>query len=202
MPFNIPAAVAARMTATAPSDSNGEPQVPFTTGLVQDALTRFHRCMATSAQRCGAPGSFDRWLRRRVPRSQARTRRMHWARRRVARRHPAVPSQSAWTAGGYCTPAFTPFARLQEAPPEASDCARRRDILSGRRDLNPRRPPWQGGTLPLSYSRNASNRDPCHVARAIGACQRAGPVLASWSVRTGSLAPLGRRDGRATRRRP
>jgi hypothetical protein len=24
---------------------------------------------------------------------------------------------------------------------------------SGRRDLNPRRPPWQGGTLPLSYSR-------------------------------------------------
>ncbi len=25
--------------------------------------------------------------------------------------------------------------------------------LSGRRDLNPRRPPWQGGTLPLSYSR-------------------------------------------------
>src|SRR5262249_55144903 len=27
---------------------------------------------------------------------------------------------------------------------------------SGRRDLNPRRPPWQGGTLPLSYSRNGS----------------------------------------------
>ena len=25
--------------------------------------------------------------------------------------------------------------------------------VSGRRDLNPRRPPWQGGTLPLSYSR-------------------------------------------------
>src|SRR5579862_871701 len=24
---------------------------------------------------------------------------------------------------------------------------------SGRRDSNPRRPPWQGGTLPLSYSR-------------------------------------------------
>src|SRR5205085_8137897 len=30
-------------------------------------------------------------------------------------------------------------------------------LWSGRRDLNPRRPPWQGGTLPLSYSRkNAS----------------------------------------------
>jgi hypothetical protein len=27
---------------------------------------------------------------------------------------------------------------------------------SGRRDLNPRRPPWQGGTLPLSYSRRIS----------------------------------------------
>src|SRR4051812_45889944 len=27
---------------------------------------------------------------------------------------------------------------------------------SGRRDLNPRRPPWQGGTLPLSYSREFS----------------------------------------------
>ena len=26
-------------------------------------------------------------------------------------------------------------------------------LKSGRRDLNPRRPPWQGGTLPLSYSR-------------------------------------------------
>src|SRR5690349_1203807 len=25
--------------------------------------------------------------------------------------------------------------------------------LSGRRDSNSRRPPWQGGTLPLSYSR-------------------------------------------------
>ncbi len=24
---------------------------------------------------------------------------------------------------------------------------------SGRRDLNPRHPPWQGGALPLSYSR-------------------------------------------------
>ena len=27
------------------------------------------------------------------------------------------------------------------------------ETLSGRRDSNPRRPPWQGGTLPLSYSR-------------------------------------------------
>ena len=24
---------------------------------------------------------------------------------------------------------------------------------SGKRDLNPRQPPWQGGALPLSYSR-------------------------------------------------
>src|ERR1700724_136448 len=27
------------------------------------------------------------------------------------------------------------------------------DLLSGRRDSNPRRHPWQGCTLPLSYSR-------------------------------------------------
>ena len=27
-------------------------------------------------------------------------------------------------------------------------------IWSGRRDLNSRHPPWQGGTLPLSYSRS------------------------------------------------
>ncbi len=26
-------------------------------------------------------------------------------------------------------------------------------IWSGRRDSNPRHPPWQGGTLPLSYAR-------------------------------------------------
>ncbi len=25
--------------------------------------------------------------------------------------------------------------------------------MSGKRDLNPRHPPWQGGALPLSYSR-------------------------------------------------
>src|SRR5581483_569203 len=35
-------------------------------------------------------------------------------------------------------------------------------IWSGRRDLNPRLRPWQGRTLPLSYSRSALkfNRDP------------------------------------------
>src|SRR5438874_13544960 len=30
-------------------------------------------------------------------------------------------------------------------------------IWSGRRDLNPRLRPWQGRTLPLSYSRSAKN---------------------------------------------
>src|SRR6202008_2443013 len=32
---------------------------------------------------------------------------------------------------------------------------RGRQIWSGRRDLNPRLRPWQGRTLPLSYSRSA-----------------------------------------------
>ena len=50
------------------------------------------------------------------------------------------------------------------APFSVSGCRRRRalgglrrgpgtEFWSGRRDSNPRRPPWQGGTLPLSYSR-------------------------------------------------
>ena len=29
---------------------------------------------------------------------------------------------------------------------------------SGKRDLNPRHPPWQGGALPLSYSRSYANQ--------------------------------------------
>ncbi len=47
-------------------------------------------------------------------------------------------------------------------------------VWSGRRDLNPRRQPWQGCTLPLSYSRSA----PCvgSVNLAIGA----GRVNLSW----------------------
>ena len=31
--------------------------------------------------------------------------------------------------------------------------------MSGKRDLNPRPPPWQGGALPLSYSRMCERRD-------------------------------------------
>ena len=31
--------------------------------------------------------------------------------------------------------------------------------MSGKRDLNPRPPPWQGGALPLSYSRICERRD-------------------------------------------
>ncbi len=32
-------------------------------------------------------------------------------------------------------------------------------LWSGKRDLNPRLRPWQGRTLPLSYSRSANKRD-------------------------------------------
>ncbi|SLM30837.1 conserved hypothetical protein [Desulfamplus magnetovallimortis] len=31
---------------------------------------------------------------------------------------------------------------------------RKREMWSGKRDLNPRLRPWQGRTLPLSYSRS------------------------------------------------
>src|ERR1700688_1995474 len=45
---------------------------------------------------------------------------------------------------------------------------------SGRRDLNPRRPPWQGGTLPLSYSRDlAPERREAELSSALPrGCQR------------------------------
>jgi hypothetical protein len=50
-----------------------------------------------------------------------------------------------------------PAARLRAIPerqiPEKKKPGRTGLFESGRRDLNPRRPPWQGGTLPLSYSR-------------------------------------------------
>lgn len=32
--------------------------------------------------------------------------------------------------------------------------------MSGKRDLNPRPPPWQGGALPLSYSRMVATQYP------------------------------------------
>jgi hypothetical protein len=41
MPFNIPAEVATRMTLGTPTE--GQPQRPFTTSEVQNALTQFHR---------------------------------------------------------------------------------------------------------------------------------------------------------------
>ena len=31
------------------------------------------------------------------------------------------------------------------------------EFWSGRRDSNPRHPPWQGGTLPLSYARKSAS---------------------------------------------
>ena len=47
-----------------------------------------------------------------------------------------------------------PWAGRSTGSTEALTMVRRAHRTeSGRRDLNPRRPPWQGGTLPLSYSR-------------------------------------------------
>jgi hypothetical protein len=56
-------------------------------------------------------------------------------------------------------PKFWQETRLQAScdfvSSEVEESERRRKIWSGRRDLNPRLRPWQGRTLPLSYSRSA-----------------------------------------------
>src|SRR6185436_16686751 len=47
------------------------------------------------------------------------------------------------------------FDLRHDIAPSRSSITKSADLWSGRRDLNPRRPPWQGGTLPLSYSRKS-----------------------------------------------
>ncbi len=61
---------------------------------------------------------------------------------------PRSPSWRARTLEGARRRALTPHAAHKKKPPAAAF------FLSGRRDSNPRRQPWQGCTLPLSYSRN------------------------------------------------
>lgn len=63
----------------------------------------------------------------------------------------ASPTHSRWAA--------SPWGGALKRPPPRG--LLREGMRSGRRDLNPRRPPWQGGTLPLSYSRKA--RTQCYL---------------------------------------
>ena len=54
-------------------------------------------------------------------------------------------------------------ASLEEAEPKKNPrsslmASKGKNIWSGRRDLNPRLQPWQGCTLPLSYSRSTKRR--------------------------------------------
>ena len=68
---------------------------------------------------------------------------------------------------------------IRKTNPEESEFR----IWSGRRDLNPRLRPWQGRTLPLSYSRSCSHSTalahfvPNHRTRKTGK-----PRLLSWSL--------------------
>ena len=57
----------------------------------------------------------------------------------------------AWSAAGLSSCCFAAFAAFT--------------TWSGRRDLNPRRQPWQGCTLPLSYSRGLRHRLQKHDAK-------------------------------------
>ncbi len=54
------------------------------------------------------------------------------------------------------------------------------ELWSGRRDLNPRLRPWQGRTLPLSYSRSAN----LIISARNYSCQPKGPLSAnrSWQL--------------------
>ncbi len=65
------------------------------------------------------------------------------------------------------------------------------EFWSGRRDLNPRRRPWQGRTLPLSYSRSAplfrepemyQSNSPVSTGRARSADQSSALVLKSLPI--------------------
>jgi hypothetical protein len=80
-------------------------------------------------------------------------------------------------------------------------------LQSGRRDLNPRRPPWQGGTLPLSYSRGKRGirtfrralcqASPSDFFAALGSClnsSRPGARTARLAARSAEA----RRRGRAS----
>ncbi len=53
---------------------------------------------------------------------------------------------------------------------------RRGNIWSGRRDLNPRLQPWQGCTLPLSYSRSMKEKN----NRSLFRCQYTSWVIIPW----------------------
>ena len=69
-----------------------------------------------------------------------------------------VPRREQWSVAGGHSPATA--ATYKDAPKagrtqKAFVVLRGEKIWSGRRDLNPRLRPWQGRTLPLSYSRSA-----------------------------------------------
>jgi hypothetical protein len=61
-----------------------------------------------------------------------------------------------------------------------------RESRSGRRDSNPRRPPWQGGTLPLSYSRGGVAR----IAFGLGSVKRSARSGSSFRAFRGGLRAL------------
>src|SRR3954451_13781584 len=65
-------------------------------------------------------------------------------------------------------------------------------LESGRRDLNPRRPPWQGGTLPLSYSREFAGLDLSDPALIVKAGAEDLDVDASGIVHQRRVALAGR----------
>ena len=79
-----------------------------------------------------------------------------------------------------------------------------REVWSGKRDSNPRLRPWQGRTLPLSYSRPQPSEDKraaaSFVKRRAGLLQRYAPLI-SISVRGVSYSPAAGRRSQVARRR-
>ncbi len=75
----------------------------------------------------------------------------------------------------------------------------RSDVWSGKRGSNPRHPPWQGGALPLSYSRSGARRiaegsAAVKLRECLARCRRSAGTRGCSRRRTSSLERIFRRE--------
>src|SRR5207302_9298919 len=129
-----------------------------TSGRVQrpEAGCRIRKSLGGSS----SIGLFGRWLLRFLLHQQTKPKRRvckalkGWRRGSESNRRIKVLQTSPLPLG-YRAPATTLAFRPEKVYPQGTARSGNVRIWSGRRDLNPRLRPWQGRTLPLSYSRSA-----------------------------------------------
>ena len=90
--------------------------------------------------------------------------------------------------------------RVKRARPVRQGPWRHKEFWSGKRDSNPRLRPWQGRTLPLSYSRPLPNHEFTTKASA-GGTGRSAPVAPEASGRQVTHRPGPCRTGRSAQPR-